>query len=616
MASAKRIASVVLIALALASSSGGVMAFPKCLICTLLTGIIEQVALDTQQPVSTAIDNLCTDVTKDLPFLDGICEIAGGIAFASTVQACVNDGTSPDDCCKKLAWCDATSTCVLFKQWPPKVPMVDRHLGPQLLELARGADFNALPKQQSLELVRAFSGVASYLGLSQDKLQRPRNYLSGRHGKHQPVSPAPGVTHRHTGKRSAEDVQDTPVPVADHLPLFDKDKDRFSPYGALRGYHWRGMDCNDDDATIYPGRAVTSHPASVDHNCNGIFGTNAQGESYEDALCKGTGQRGIISLGDSVTAHFRIPDYMLRPAYINASTYENLIPLVEDEADWPMCSWGTGFANETSCPWSKLGVDSLALRLRANNLCNHRDYQNAGVNGARTGSMAPPGGIVTTIHNRTGTDQPAVVIYALVGNDVCNGHPDFSHMTTPADFETNVVAALEYLDAALAPNSYVIFVGLADGRILFNTLQNETHPIGVPYPDFYDYLNCYQTSPCWGWMNTNTTVRDLTWSEHANLLNAVYPKIISERSYTNFEMFYVPPDFQRIIDAWLAMGGHARDLIEPVDGFHPSQTGNVLLAQQIWADLKANFSQAIGPENPNNAQIQAIFGDQGGFGPM
>jgi hypothetical protein len=59
------------------------------------------------------------------------------------------------------------------------------------------------------------------------------------------------------------------------------------------------------------------------------------------------------------------------------------------------------------------------------------------------------------------------------------------------------------------------------------------------------------------------------------------------------------------------MGGHARDLIEPVDGFHvcrlfvhpylllavsefrscgmsfaqPSQTGNVLLAQQIWADL-------------------------------
>lgn len=605
----KRVASVLLIAAVLMSGSAvGVMAFPKCLICTLLTGIIEQVALDTQLPVSTAIDNLCTDVTKDLPFLDGVCEIAGGVVFASTVQSCVNNGVSPDNCCKQLKWCDDNSPCTLFKEWPPKVPLTQRHLGPQLLELAQGADFNAMPKAQSLELVRAFSGVAAYLGLgAMDKNER--RGVSPAHGKHH----APAPVHRHSGKVNAGD---TPIPVADHLPLFDDDGDRFSPYGALRGYHWRGMDCNDKDKSVYPGRQATTYGPEVDHNCNGIYGSNAQGESYEDVLCKGTGQRGIISLGDSVTAHFRIPDYMLRPAYINASTYENLIPLVEDEADWPLCSWGTGFANASSCPYSKLGVDSLALKLRANNLCNHRDFQNAGVNGARVGSMAPPGGIVTTIHNRTGTDQPAVVIYALVGNDVCNGHPDFSRMTTPADFEASVVAALEYLDAALAPNSYVIFVGLADGRILFDTLQNETHPIGVPYPDFYDYLNCYETSPCWGWMNTNTTVRDITWNEHANVLNNIYPKIISERSYDNFEMFYVPPDFQRIIDAWLAMGGHARELIEPVDGFHPSQTGNVLLAQQIWADLKANFSQAIGPENPNNAQITALFGDQGGYGPV
>jgi hypothetical protein len=42
-------------------------------------------------------------------------------------------------------------------------------------------------------------------------------------------------------------------------------------------------------------------------------------------------------------------------------------------------------------------------------------------------------------------------------------------------------------------------------------------------------------------------VRDLTWNEHANLLNNVYPKIIAENSFQNFEMFYVPPDFSMII---------------------------------------------------------------------
>ena len=31
----------------------------------------------------------------------------------------------------------------------------------------------------------------------------------------------------------------------------------------------------------------------------------AQGESYEDLLCKGTGQRGVAILGDSAAAHFQ-----------------------------------------------------------------------------------------------------------------------------------------------------------------------------------------------------------------------------------------------------------------------------------------------------------------------
>ena len=48
--------------------------------------------------------------------------------------------------------------------------------------------------------------------------------------------------------------------------------------------------------------------------------------------------------------------------------------------------------------------------------------------------------------------------------------------------------------------------GLADGRILYNTLHNKEHPIGnITYSTLYDFLNCLEISPCWGWCNSNET---------------------------------------------------------------------------------------------------------------
>jgi hypothetical protein len=39
-----------------------------------------------------------------------------------------------------------------------------------------------------------------------------------------------------------------------HLPVFDLDNDTFSDVGILRGYHWKGADCNEYNSEIYPGR--------------------------------------------------------------------------------------------------------------------------------------------------------------------------------------------------------------------------------------------------------------------------------------------------------------------------------------------------------------------------
>jgi hypothetical protein len=36
-------------------------------------------------------------------------------------------------------------------------------------------------------------------------------------------------------------------------------------------------------------------------------------------------------------------------------------------------------------------------------------------------------------------------------------------------------------------------------------------------------------------------------------------------------------------------------------------------AQQLWKWLSANYPHFLGPENPNNALIEQIFGAQGGY---
>ena len=152
------------------------------------------------------------------------------------------------------------------------------------------------------------------------------------------------------------------------------------------------------------------------------------------------------------------------------------------------------------------------------------------------------------------------------------------------------------LDTILAPGSHVIIMGVVDGRVLFDTLQDALHPIGTTYTDFYDFLNCLDTSPCWGWMNSNQTIRDAS-SARAFQYNAAYAQIIAAETYKNFDLHFVFPDYAAIIAAWVADGGSALELIEPVDGFHPSQTGNMLLANMLWEFVKANVPQAMGPIN-------------------
>ena len=78
---------------------------------------------------------------------------------------------------------------------------------------------------------------------------------------------------------------------------------------------------------------------------------------------------------------------------MNARTFDlnGIIELALNEADWPQCSWATAFRESKDCPTMysvpqyNVTMSSIYQRFRERNLCNHRDYQNIGVNGARTG---------------------------------------------------------------------------------------------------------------------------------------------------------------------------------------------------------------------------------------
>ena len=74
------------------------------------------------------------------------------------------------------------------------------------------------------------------------------------------------------------------------------------------------------------------------------------------------------------------------------------------------------------------------------------------------------------------------VIFELIGNDVCGDDHDFSSMTSPEEFRKNILENWDFLEKTLPKGSHVVTLGVIDGRILFESLKNETHPIGVTYP--------------------------------------------------------------------------------------------------------------------------------------
>ncbi|KAG8442762.1 hypothetical protein GDO86_011537 [Hymenochirus boettgeri] len=361
--------------------------------------------------------------------------------------------------------------------------------------------------------------------------------------------------------------------------------------------------------SVYPGRRPEDWDKLQDSNCNGIWGLDpVDGIPYEKKFCEGSNSKGIVVLGDSAAAHFHIPPEWLTVTNMSQETFSNLPLAISNELDWPQFSLYTGYQNSTIGGWT----NSLYLLLRKNNLCNHRDYQNI----ARNGNYFEIITILNSLSRNQELDKPTVVFYALVGNDVCNGHPDtLSHMTSPQKMHLNVMATLNTLDSLLPKGSHVVLVALADGRILWNTLHDKYHPVGqlnkdVTYSHLYSFLSCLKSNPCEGWMNKNESLRNLT-TERANQLSKVLENITSQK-FSSFDIIFIKNIYQKVIAEWSKLGRNPAELIEPVDGFHPSQIASALGAKLIWQEVVQSRPELFGEENPYNKAIMAVFGDQGG----
>lgn len=562
---------------------GGINGGNNCAACTIAVGIVEQLTEIHNSSVTKVLDDVCGWFPSTItPICDYFVD-----KYGPQVIALIEAEQTSDVICHQLEFC-TSPTCRLFP--PPTKSLPSSFVLP---ENGNGQSTNRKLDPLRSRMMHKISVLAESKGeMESGNKENKENKENGK------------IENKETPWQWIEDLMNRMSKY--HEPVVDMDHDNYSSVATMRGYSWKGKDCNDLDSKYRPG-LVEDSQSTIDYNCNGISGyDDTMKTSWEDELCGNSGPLGVAVVGDSFGAHFSIPPSYMNASEINESTYVDLLSCIENEFDWPERSAFTGYENVTG-----VMIDSIYLRMRERNRCNHRDYQNVGVNGCRSTTLQSR--VINSLSRDQKKDHPLLLVLELIGNDVCSSTTDFDRMSTVEVFTTALLEILQYLDDSVLPaGSHIVFIGLADGRMLWNSLHERTHPVGVSYETVYEFMNCLEISPCWGWMNVNETVRNMT-SERAAELSAVYPQIVANYTFKNFDMAYYDFPLADVIKEWTAMGGETWQLIEPIDGFHPNQIAHALIAGNLWNKIINDHPTFVGDINPNNDLIEKMFGGQGGY---
>ncbi|KAL8616314.1 hypothetical protein ACOMHN_056257 [Nucella lapillus] len=553
----------------------GVNGGSGCVACTFGLALVEQLAELHNESEATVMHKLC--VSLPTPQLQTTCKhfVDMGAPFLILL---LQADPSPDTICHAVGMCNTN----------PSLPTC-----------------HSIPHPNTRLRRSATAGITF-----QERVKRSRDIIAqqgiGQGGMGMNICNFEGV------KEICEFIRSS---FGHLVPVSDTDHDFFATTPTLRGSAWRGKDCNDHDAAIRPGTIPINDDITADSNCNGIFGVNpASGVAYEKELCEHSAPRGVAVLGDSMSAHFHIPEAWLDPTQISPEAFKHWRFIIENELNWPHMSYVTGLGFNHWEEAIKGPIDSIYMRLRERNHCNHKDYQNIAVNGAKASTTADY--FVKSLYRNQVSDRPLIVFYAMLGMDVCD---ELAYQTTPATMRQKVLETLNYMDRIVPANSTVFLMGLADGHVLYDTLHDRVHPIArhwntFTYADYFDFFNCVQVSSCTGWMNTNATIRSMT-AQRAKELSAVLQDIAQQRgkTYTNLDVFYMDYPLNKAIEIWKSKGGKIWELLDLVDGFHSNQYGQALVAGVLWEEAERIAPGVFGPTNPNNARIKQLFGDQGSY---
>jgi len=203
-----------------------------CVGCTIILGLTNQNSLATGVSPADVWKNFCDAATNPIGKL--VCGIVKDILDLIGL-AKIDPKQSPEVTCQSLKLCPTPLECTLFPTWPP----TSSDPNPSLEET----------RSYQPPSVNSFLEARDDYNFWQDFLNALQIVLTG------------------SFKDNVKQLFD------EHLPMNadDQDGDRHATTSVLRGSSWRGRDCNDKAADVYPGRSVSDYPASVDHNCNGIY---------------------------------------------------------------------------------------------------------------------------------------------------------------------------------------------------------------------------------------------------------------------------------------------------------------------------------------------------------
>ena len=99
----------------------------------------------------------------------------------------------------------------------------------------------------------------------------------------------------------------------------------------------------------------------------------------------------------------------------------------------------------------------------------------------------------------------------------------------------------------------------------------------------------------------------------ARELSDTLKAVVANNSFTNIKVHYVDFPMKTVIKRWTSQGGQPWQLIQPVDGLHPSQEAVALFTDVLWEQLKKEAPDFIPPANPNNDKIVEKFKNQRGY---